>query len=172
MSNRRIIASVSILALVTVLLVATLPETRGAQFALAEWDFPDEYGQGIVGLRVYENSTGSWVHYYFCQYDDTNDTYEWEIDVGIKITAWTYINTTLAGFSTIDEGKNYQQHNVTVVNRNGATVFSQQNFTYTGATNTTYPENDVWVYFYEVILEFTPIYAEVYTVTVVYEVFW
>ena len=54
--------------LVVVLVISVCPvstqqpeQTDTAKFVLAEWDYPDEYGQGIYGFRFYENSTGSWV---------------------------------------------------------------------------------------------------------------
>lgn len=168
--KNRIIASVSVIAIVTLLVIGTLPPTRGAQFVVAEWDYPDEYGQGIRGVRTYENSTGSWVHFYYCHYDDTYDTYEWNVSVAVKLEVHSMINSTRVGATTDDEGKLYQRHHVLVQSSNGTTIFSQQNFTFIDVDNSTYAP--LWLYRYEVVLDFLPELGEFYTATVTYEIFW
>ena len=185
MYKRRIAATISVIAIVAGLLISSLPTTKATQFVLADSGFPDEYGQGIQGLWVWENSTGSWEPFYFARWDDVPAAdppyyFEWNASTGIKIVVFGYINYTHVGFSTVDEGKLYQRHYVSVVNQGSTLVFSQQNLTFfedpelgiSGAGNTTYPPNDVWYYLYEVILEFTQEHGEVYTVTVLYEIFW
>lgn len=160
--------TIIIIAVLSVLLVASISPTR-AGFVLASWEYPDEYGQGIYDFDVYENSTGSWVNVGGpTEYDESN-IFEWEIGVAIKLKAWSYFNSTLTGAATTNEGKNYQRHNVTVTSLNGTTVFSQQNFTY---SNVYTEEAPMWVYVYEVVLDFLPDYGEYYTVTVIYEIFW
>jgi len=59
--NRKIISSIVVL-LVVGLLVAAIPPAK-AQFVIASWDFPDEYGQGIYGFFPLENSSGDWWPY-------------------------------------------------------------------------------------------------------------
>ncbi len=139
-----------------------------SQFVLAEWDYPDEYGQGIYDFDVYENSTGSWVNVGGLTEYDESGIFEWNASVGIKLKCWTYFNSTLTGAEDTNDGKNYQQHSVTVTSA-GQTIFSQQNFTYSNA----YPEEDpMWVYAYDVVLNFLPVSGAIYTVTVTYEVFY
>lgn len=148
--------------------LATNATQPNATFVLAGWDYPDEYGQGIHALEIFENSTGSWVKVDGTYYYDESVDLEWNASVGIKIKCWTYFNNTLVGASDTNDGKNYQRHNVTVTNF-GVTVFNQQNFTYSNA----YPEGDpMWYYVYEVILDFLPVAGEIYTAVISYEIFY
>ena len=163
-------AACIIVMILGVLMVSTLSAAQDPEFFLAEWDYPDEYGQGIRGVRTYENSTGSWVHFYYCHYDDTYDTYEWNVSVAVKLEVHSMINSTRVGATTDDEGKLYQRHHVLVQSSNGTTIFSQQNFTFIDVDNSTYAP--LWLYRYEVVLEFLPELGEFYTATVTYEIFW
>ena len=138
-----------------------------AQFVLAEWDFPDKYGQGIDTITVYENSTGAWVSVGNYEYDEESSL-EWNASVAIKLKVWTWFNSTLTGAGSTNEGKLYQRHNVIVVSL-GETVFSQQNFTYSNVYTEAAP---MWYYVYDVILEFLPVAGAIYTVVVTYEIFW
>lgn len=153
--------------------VAVQPTT--AQFVIASWDHPDEYGQGVYGIRFYENSTGSWVaapfyndlgtFYFLHSYDDY--TLNWSAGVAMKLRCYTILNTTLTGAIDEADGQNYQRHSV-VVTSAGTTVFSQQNFTYYDVT----PWEDIPQYEYEVVLNFLPVGGEIYTVVVTYEIYW
>ena len=137
------------------------------KFVLAEWDFPDEYGQGIDTITVYGNSTGSWVSVGNYEYDEVSSL-EWNESVGIKLKVWTWFNSTLTGVGSTNEGKLYQRHSVNVTNL-GTTVFSQQNFTYSNVYTDSAP---MWYYVYEVVLNFLPVGGEIYSVVVTYEIFW
>lgn len=168
MYKRRIVVSVSIILIVSVLLIAT-PRQTNAQFIIASWSFPDEYGQGIYDFDVFENSTGSWQNVGGpTEYDEEN-VFDWYTDSSIKIKAWSYFNSTLTGAATTNEGKLYQRHNVTVALVGGSTVFSQQNFTYLDVNT---GEAPMWVYSYDVVLNFVPVGGAYYTVVVVYEIFY
>lgn len=164
--------------------VVLVPPTR-AQFVIAEWNYPDEYGQGISGLKCWENSTGSWVgapyytHYYpdyheelgafyYLNYYQVSYFYNWSAGVAIKIRVDTLFNATLTGAEDLADGQNFQQHNVTVTHL-GSVIFSQQNFTYVDSSDVTDP---MYYYEYSVILNFLPEYGEIYTVTITYEVFY
>ena len=148
--------------------VESIPKNK-TQFALASWTFPDNYGQGIEAFEIYENSTGSWVL--------TSGAYGYEdnynIDIyangSIKLRCYTWFNSTLTGASDTNDGKNFQQHNVTVINM-GTTIFSQQNFTWFYDDDSINPP--MWYYGYEVVLNFLPLEGQVYTVTVTYEVYY
>lgn len=158
-----------ILTVITLLiLTSSIPPAR-AQFVLASWDYPDEYGQGISGFTLFGNSTGSWVQVGDYHSWTEAHVYDWNVSVAIKLRCYTNFNSTLTGASSTTEGKNYQRHNVTVTDSNDAIVFSQNNFTYTGVSTVFAP---MWLYDYEVVLNFLPDYGQVYTVTVTYEVFW
>ena len=165
MYNRKIISGIVVL-LTLGLLVAFIPPAK-AQFIIASWDYPDEYGQGILEIEIQENSTGSWVSYDSLDYWESG-VYNWTIGMVIKLIVSTTFNSTLTGAGSLVEGKLYQRHNVTVMNDLDATVFSQQNFTYVDAAI----ENGIYDYVYEVILNFIPLSGAVYTATVIYEVFY
>ena len=168
MYRKKAYASIFVLLAIFILFVSVPPVKT--QFVLAEWDYPDEYGQGIRGIQIYENSSGSWVQFYYCHYDDSYDTYDWNESVGIKLIVHTMLNSTLVGAADSDEAKLYQRHSVTVLNKSGAVIFSQQNFTYVDVNNETY--HPLWLYRYEVIFDFLPELMQVYTATVIYEIFW
>ena len=154
------------------LFVSTIPPTR-AQFVLASWVFPDEYGQGVDKISVYSNQTGSWVLANWAgdasrDYDESSE-FDWNASIFIRLNVWTWFNSTLTGAADWEEGKNYHRHNVVVIG-DGLTVFNQQNFTFANA----FPAIDppMWYYEYEVILEFLPLAGVIYVVTVTYEVFY
>lgn len=166
---------VLVVALVlSMFIVALFPRPTRAQFVLASWEFPDEYGQGIEEYALYENSTGSWVQIeskYVTnrfRYNDT-ETHDWDSGVGIKLAVYSWINETLTGIATGDEGKLYQQHSILVTSA-GITVFSQQNFTYSYFDDGIHP--DRWLYVYTVIFNFLPQAGAIYTTTVTYEIYW
>jgi len=139
-------------------------------FVLASWSFPDEYGQGIEGFEIFENSTASWVQWNGYQTHEDLGIFEWNGSVFIKLRCWTWYNSTLTGAENNPDGQNTQQHNVIVTNQAGSTIFSQQNFTYYYRDAGIDPP--LWFYGYEVVLNFLPLYGEYYTVTVLYEIFW
>jgi len=165
---RSISKTAIIILVISVFLVASIQPTR-APFVLASWDFPDEYGQGIDTITVYENSTGSWVSVGNYDYDEAS-VLDWEVGVAIKLKVWTWFNSTLTGAGSTNEGKNYQRHNVTVTDFSDTIVFSQQNFT---VVFYDYGEpSSMWYYTGSVVLNFLPEAGEYYMVTVVYEIFW
>jgi hypothetical protein len=148
----------------------TKPAKENPKFIISSWDFPDEYGQGIEGFEIFENSTGSWVQIGGEYTSDESLIFEWNVSVAIKLNCWTWFNSTLTGAATGAEGKNYQQHSVDVTQTNGTSVFSQQNFTYFYVDTGIDPP--LWFYGYEIVLNFLPNYGETYTATVIYEVYW
>lgn len=170
MSNRKAFAAISVIAIIGIFIIANPQPVRSAQFVLAAWDYPDEYGQGLRAIAIYENSTGSWDVAGSVVYYDTGDAliFEWNNSVGIKLKAWTYFNSTLTGATDGDDGKKYHRHHVSVVNASDYLVFSQQNFTY----DTVDTGDPIYEYYYDVVLEFLPDFGQFYTVTVTYEIFW
>ena len=160
------IAIVVSIIICTMLVVSIQPAK--AQFVIASWDFPDEYGQGIDTITIFGNSTGSWVSVGNYEYDEVSEL-EWTASVGIKLDVWTWFNSTLTGAGTTNEGKLLQQHNVIVTQGNGTIVFSQQNFTYSNVYTDADP---MWYYLYYVVLNFLPVTGEIYIVAVTYEIWW
>ena len=181
--HRKKIASVLIVFTVTVLLVASIPPAR-AQFVLASWEYPDEYGQGIEGVNFFENSTGSWVaapyytHYYPDWHDELGEFYflnyyqdhyflNWSAGVAMKLRVYSFMNSTISRATDLADGQNYIQHNVTVTHVRDI-VFSQQNFTYYDSDDLSAP---MYYYEYEVVLNFLPAEGQVYMISLVYEIY-
>jgi len=158
-------------------LIINRSPSPNVQFVLASWEFPDEYGQGIQGFRIYENSTGSWEFqgfwvgelyvYYFYPELGHSLSFNWSVGRSIKLRIYTILNGTLTGATDAADGRNYHRHSVIVVNQ-GATIFTQQNFTYSLGGGA----GPLYYYEYEVILNFLPDYGQIYIVTVMYEIFW
>ena len=178
MYKRRIAVCVSVIMILTlsVLVASNYPSKstvkeleQPAKFVLSSWDFPDEYGQGIEKIMIYENSTGSWLLFETSWYHNGTEIYEWNASVAIKLRVSTLFNETLTGAVDTTDGKRFQRHNVTVTSA-GSPVFSQQNFTWAYDDNGIYP--DLWLYAYDVVLNFQPVGGEIYTVVVTYEIYW
>ncbi len=172
----------------TVSISPVVPEPLAkAKFVIAAWDYPDEYDQGLFGMKFWENSTGSWVaapwytHYYPDYHEELaafyyvsptmSDYYTYNVTVGasLKVRVDTTLNATLTGATDLEDGKNYFRTNVTVTCL-GIIVFSQQNLT------SLVTEDDVsdpiYYYEYDVVLDFILEEGQFYTVTVTYEVFY
>jgi hypothetical protein len=166
------------------ILVASIPPTR-AQFVLASWDYPDECGQGIMGIKMWENSTGDWLpvpyytHYYpdyheelgtfyYLNYYQDHYFYNWSAGAAMKMRVDTLLNSTLTGAVDLADGQNYHRHNV-IVTSAGTIIFSQSNFIYEDSGDIGAP---MYYYEYYVILNFIPADGQIYTVTVTYEIYY
>jgi hypothetical protein len=150
-------------------LVAVIQPVK-AQFILADWDHPDEYGQGIDEYVLSENSTGSWVPFDGVYYTDSHTiSAQWNAsNAGLKIYVSTWLNMTLTGAIDGDDGKRYHRHNISV-SYLGSIIFNQQNLTYVehgGLIGT------LRNYGYEVIFNFIPQGGSIYVITITYEVFY
>lgn len=180
MITKKTLTAVMVVTVLSVLLIAT-PRPISAKFVLSGWSHPDEYGQGIEGFLIYENSTGSWLgwddpdsgdpEYY--TYDDAEEHYfEWNVSVFIKLRVVTWLSSTLLGLTGEEahhsDGIPYFRHNVTVTTL-GQTVFARDNFTYVLGSSEFTP---MWLYQYDVILDFVPLEGYTYTVTITYEVYY
>ena len=144
-----------------------------AKFVIASWDFPDEYGQGIYGFFIKENSTGSFLNIRESIFLSSEEMIiEVNESIAIKLDVRVQLNYTLLGLShpaDIELGINYFRLGVTVTSA-GQPVFSQQNFTYDDLNGLV--ETGIWYFSEEVILNFITVVGEIYTVTVIYEVFY
>lgn len=172
-----------VVMLAFVLTLALVPPAKSAKFVLAAWSYPDEYGQGIYGYRIYENSTGDWESFgyeyqvgttmgtfYFVHPDTFDvDVFDWTAGVFIKLRFYFTLNSTLTGATDLTNGKNYFRHSIIVIDLNESTVFSQQNFTYYDNEG---EDEGIYYYLYDIILDFEPVQGDYYTATVTYEVYW
>jgi hypothetical protein len=154
------------------LLIPQSEKLPNPKFIISSWSFPDEYGQGIDALGVYENSTGSWlaINGGFVPTVDYNDeaSFEWNASLGIKIRVYCWVNSSLSGFGSVEEGKNYLKHTVIVTQINGTIVFSQENFTYFNAGAI----DEMYEYDYDVVLNFLPEMGEIYRVSIILDIYW
>ena len=173
-NRKKILACVLVLMTVGLIGVsAVTPVKAYPKFFLAGWSYPDAYGQGIEGIEVYENSSGAWDQFGIgaYEYDDSESelTLDWTVGVAARINVFTFFNSTLTGVSSRTEGKLYQRHYVIVTDSSDATIFSLQNFTYSYSDETNWP-----LYFYEyyAVLDFLPISGEIYTITIMYEIYY
>jgi len=172
--NKKAIASV--IALLTIgLLVASIPPAK-AQFVLASWDYPDEYGQGIRNVALEQYINGEWVALtdpsppkgYYYSGSAFNITSGTNGGGNISIVVQCFLNATLCGIDDIDDGPALIRHTITVTNTT-ATVFYQQGFDLTYQTDAYDP---LYFYQYEVVANFVPISGITYTATITYEVFY
>jgi len=173
--NKKAIASVIVLVILGLLVVSMPPSAvvsdtpAKAQFIIASWEYPDEYGQGIIKFQIYENSTGSWVKYGDDILNTDTGVIEWNSTASIKLRCWTYVNKTLTQTPTPQDAERVIQHSVSVRLSNGTIIFSQQNFTQFSSLDESY---HLYIHGYDVVLNFIPELGQIYTVTVIYEVFW
>jgi len=136
LSKRKLFLAVSLIVLISLLLVVSVPPAK-AQFVLSSWDYLDEYGQGIVKIGIEQNSTGAWLPLgdpwdsEISYYESSEVVFDYA-GASIKLTVWTWLNGTLIGASGWEDGMNYHRHNVTVTSSNGTTIFNQANFTFGG----------------------------------------
>jgi len=150
-------------------LLVTSIQPAKARFVIASWDFPDEYGQGIIKFQVYENSTGSWVQYGDDILNTDSGNIEWNSTASIKLRCWTYVNKTLTQTPTPQAAELVIQHNVCVRLGNGTIIFSQQNFTQFSSFDESY---HLYIHGYDVVLNFIPEWGQIYMATIIYEVFY
>ena len=176
LDKKKVLASLILILTITMIIVycesnlQAIPITKNeTQFTISSWAFPDEYGQGIEGFEVFENSTGAWVPVGGYEGYQEKLVYDWESNGSIKLRCWTWLNSTFMDVATTNEGKALQRHSVIVTNSVG-TIFSQQNFTWFYDDDTIDPP--LWFYGYEVVLNFLPLEGQVYTATVTYQLFY
>lgn len=152
------------------LLIFQVPQTR-AQFVISAWTYPDEYGQMLYGIGVYENSSGSWIHVYSVYYNTKDITIDWYVNASIKLVVTSQFNSCVTQADNYTHGQQFQRHNVTVTRplRGIQTVYSQDNFTYVGAITVS---GYIWQYEYYAVLDFPIIYGAIYTITVSYDVYY
>lgn len=173
---------IGVIALLSIgLLVASIPpmiqevsiKQSTAQFVLAvdSWSYPDEYGQGLQRVDiVFANGTTYDVCGWFYPYETfTNfESDEWFFNTSMIVSVGTWLNSTLVGVATLEDGLNYIRHSITV-SILGETVFSQQNFTYDTGLDAAAP---MYYYAHNITLNCFNTYGAIYEITVDYEVYY
>ena len=169
--DRKKLLGIAVIACVCTMLLVTIQPAR-AQFVIADYEFPADNGNGIAYIKAFIDGVASDTMYYDPDSYPTNtEVNPLAIDAGVSITLELecWINGTFTGISSLAEGVNIMRHSVVVTCSNGTTIFSQQNFTYIIGGG-----GDAPMYFYrhDVILDFVPDYGQVYTATVIYELYY
>jgi len=173
--RNKIIATFIVLLAASLMVVSIPPAEAQPTFALATWDWPDAYGQGIDSFVLYSNSTGSWVVVDLWYWDGlygAPDPVPWNASEAIKLRVRSTMNTTLVGTANPALGQNYIRHSIVVTDQLDAEVFVQQNFTYETEAHDFGIYPGIIFYYYYVIFDFLPISGELYTVEVTYEVYY
>ncbi len=160
-----------VMLLVLTIGFSTIPPAK-AQFVLASWDYPDEYGQGIYSITPDENSSGYWSHIEsspgFIYSDSENNSFVVDAGISIRLDVRVFVNYTFLGVSDPDT-LNYIRLNVTVLSL-GDTIFSIQNMTYNSVGGDI--GDGIWWYSFVDVLNFLTVSGTIYMTTVTYEVFY
>lgn len=91
-----------------------------------------------------------------------------EIGDNISLAVFVWLNGTVAGISSNEEGMTVIRHSIVVSTATNASVWSQQNFTHIVDGGEAWAP--MYFYRYDVILDFTFVAATTYTVVVTYEI--
>lgn len=171
--NREISAGLLIMMFMCVLVVTTIQPAKSAKFVIAGWDYPDEYGQGIDEVRVYQNMSGEWdpLTPFGLYYTESTAIEINETATGVLIFVKCWLNNTVVGAIDFEDGKNYIRHNVSLTivgDISGEVIFSLQNGTYSSGTDS---QDPMFYYFYDLIIPFSPIGGQTYVALVTYEIF-
>lgn len=173
MKNRNKIYVLGIALLLSTLVFIVPIQPAKAQFVLAYYS-PDNYGNAIAYISAYYDGEWNGSVYkepYQFPSDTTTNPMETFTGTNITLAVFCWLNSTHAGVSSVAEGKTVIRHNVSVLVSNGTEIFSQQNFTYVIGVDGGGPDEDFYFYRYDVILDIVPVSGQVYTVTIIYEVF-
>ena len=168
----KLVACGVVMVLVVMIGFSTIPQAQ-AQFVIADYTYSTtNYGNSIAYIHAYIDSEFNASMYKDPDsYPGESVTNPLEVAGGVNITlaVFCWVNGTVTGISSLSEGLTIMRHRVTVTGQNGTTIFSQQNFTYIIGS-----DGDAPMYFFrhDVILDFVPVQGQIYTATVVYEVFY
>ena len=162
---------IGIALLLSTLLLFVPVQPAKAQFVLAYTFSPDNYGNAISIITLYLDGVHNGSMYWDSDiYPTKINTLTREVfendNLTLDISCW--LNATYAGVASLAEGKNVIRHNVSVRVVNGTEIFSKQNGTCTSELDYYAP---MYHYQYQINLDFLPVSGQIYTVTVIYEVF-
>ena len=169
-SRHRIAAVITVFMILGVFLTR-LPATK-AVFVLSSWDYPDQYGQGIEEIKLYQYLNGEWELHPMTTWGylpNGNDTFPIEAEGALNIKFRLWLNGTLTGVESLAEGQNFLRHSVLVTTPYNNSVFSQQNFTYVSGSDSLAP---MYFYIYNVTLPISPVNGVTYTAAVDYEIYY
>ena len=153
--------------------------TQAAQFVLAGWSFPDEYGQGIYLVTPYQNSSGSFVtipnpdtgigncypeNTTFYELNFTDST-ALRFDVRVRVN---YTNLGLSHPDDFDIGMNFARVGIEMSTA-GTSVFSLQNMPYDDL-GWLY-ETGIWWYSYVDVVEAILVAGQIYSIVFTLEVY-
>lgn len=161
---------------------SSIPQAK-AQFIIA-WDYDseysssfdyDEYGQGFYMYNLMTNYTfPAWnVHpdyvetYYF---NESSYICEWDIDYGIGIRFYVWMNSTLTGASDLTDGLDDIRLNATITGLGGIELDSQDNLT--AFYQTSFFDAEMWLYGFNAYFDVLAEEGVTYTATLTYEVYW
>ncbi len=168
----------SFVIILTMILVFPRP-TQGAQFVIAGWSFPSEYGEGVYGVTPYQNSSGSFVTIPnpdtgigFCYWNNaTTYNLNFTANTALRFDVRVTLNYTKLGLShpaDIDLGRNYLRVNLEMFLASES-VFSLQNMTFDNLDGLY--ETGIWWYAYVDIINVILVAGQIYVVEFTYEVF-
>ena len=181
MYKHRILAGLMIVLFATITLVGLPRQTQGAQFILSSWDFPDEYGQGIVIVTPSQNSSGSFVTIInpstgtgdvypnnpTLYYHNFTDNTALRFKVRVRLN-YTQLDLGLSHPADIDLGRNNLRVNLEMFIASES-VFSLQNMTFDNTDGLT--ETGIWYYEYLDIVNVILIAGQIYTVVITLQIF-
>jgi len=167
-----------IVMILTILLVRFPSPIQGAQFVIAGWSFPDEYGQGVYIVTPYQNSSGSFVTIPnpetgigTCYWNNaTTYNLNFTANTALRFDARVLLNYTRLGLSHPADnvtGRNYLRVNLEMFLASES-VFSLQNMTYDSLWGLY--ETGLWWYAYVDIVDFILVAGQIYTVVITLEV--
>lgn len=152
----------------------TKEPTPTAQFVISSWDFPDSYSQGLYGILLESNTSGSWQVVLGTKYYNQTASYNATDDIGfaIRVKVFFHFNYTLANLSDPTDQALAQNHirtNMTV-ERNTYKIFSLVNGTYNGVTKIA--DFDLWLVVYYFLFDVLIKYDSIYTVSFDYDFYY
>jgi hypothetical protein len=142
-----------------------------AKFVIASWDYPDEYGQGVDNIEIWQYIDSSWVKHPMTTFGygpNGNDTFEIEAGGDLLFEVDSWLNGTFTGISSLAEGRDYLRYRVVVTTPNNDSVITQEVFTYMTGSDALAP---MYYYKHNITLSFSPAHGVIYTAVVYYEVF-
>ena len=155
----------------SLLLVATptanAPQPRNPRFVIAGWDHPDQYGQGIYAITVSQNISGSWIGIAnLYSYNSTIVEINATENIQIQFRGW--LNNSVVGATSLEDGKNYVRHSADIYEGTGHLLFSRQGGVCTYSH--IYSDPNMFQYYYDLTLDLSPQAGHTYTVDLNYEV--
>lgn len=151
--------------------ITTPVRAKTFSLAMVSWTYPDEYGQGLQSIElVFSNGTTYDSAGWFWPYVEFTDfeTDKWFFNTTLWVSVGSWVNATLVGFASWQEGLNYVRHSITI-SILGETMFSQQNFTYShGLDEAVAP---MYYYVHNISLSCFNNPGAIYKVEVDYEIF-